>query len=81
LPDKEHQPRKEGIGLTNTRARLAHLYGSTHCFGLSSVPGGGLEVRIQIPYRTTPQVLSPPQAVVAVGQPCCTPAPTGAERS
>jgi two-component system LytT family sensor kinase len=41
-----------GVGLANTRARLAQLYGPRHSFTLANVPGGGLEVAIVIPFRT-----------------------------
>ncbi|HEX8180843.1 MAG TPA: histidine kinase [Pyrinomonadaceae bacterium] len=40
-----------GVGLTNTRARLAQHYGASHSFTLANVPGGGLEVAIVIPFR------------------------------
>jgi len=42
----------EGIGLSNTRSRLRHLYGDNYKFELASPDGGGLEARIEIPYRT-----------------------------
>jgi two-component sensor histidine kinase len=42
---------REGIGLANTRARLAQLFGSAHRFSLESAPGGGLAVRMTIPLR------------------------------
>jgi two-component system LytT family sensor kinase len=41
----------KGIGLTNTRARLAKLYGSKHRLDLSNGPQGGLQVDITIPYQ------------------------------
>jgi two-component system LytT family sensor kinase len=41
----------EGIGLSNTRARLRGLYGDDHTFALRSEPHGGLIVAISIPYR------------------------------
>ncbi|MFO1451788.1 MAG: sensor histidine kinase [Opitutaceae bacterium] len=40
---------REGIGLTNTRARLAELYGARHRFTLTQHPAGGLEVRLSLP--------------------------------
>jgi two-component system LytT family sensor kinase len=43
---------REGLGLANTRARLAHLYGSTHSLELlPAAPGGGLVVSITLPFR------------------------------
>lgn len=40
---------REGLGLTNTRARLRQLYGAEHSFELSDAPGGGLLVALEIP--------------------------------
>jgi sensor histidine kinase YesM len=40
-----------GIGLKNTRERLAHLYPSTHEFVITQPDGGGFEVTITIPYE------------------------------
>jgi two-component system, LytTR family, sensor kinase len=40
-----------GVGLANTRARLAQLYGAQHTFTLANIHGGGLEVAITIPFR------------------------------
>ena len=44
-----------GVGLANTRARLAQLYGAHHTFTLANMPGGGLEVAIAIPFSTAPE--------------------------
>ena len=41
-----------GIGLSNTRARLDKLYGAAHSFHLSSPDGGGTQVTITIPFRS-----------------------------
>lgn len=45
---------REGIGLTNTRARLAGLYGEGARLECGDAPGGGGLVRITIPYRPLP---------------------------
>ena len=42
---------REGIGLSNTRSRLQHLYGTEFKFELADLAQGGLEARIAIPYR------------------------------
>jgi len=46
---------REGIGLSNTRARLRELYGSAHRFELASGPQGGVRVELNIPYHDVPQ--------------------------
>lgn len=43
---------REGIGLSNTRERLAKLYGERGHFALRSAPGAGVSVQIVIPCRT-----------------------------
>lgn len=40
-----------GIGLANTRSRLEKIYGSRHRLTLTSVPGKGVAVHIEIPCR------------------------------
>jgi sensor histidine kinase YesM len=45
-------PAREGIGLANTRARLAELYGARQHFELVNGPEGGLCVRMVIPFST-----------------------------
>jgi sensor histidine kinase YesM len=42
---------KEGVGLSNTRARLEQLYGESHRFEMSDAPDGGLLVTMVIPAR------------------------------
>jgi two-component sensor histidine kinase len=41
-----------GVGLRNTRERLAELYGNRHSFRLSATDPHGLTVNIRIPYET-----------------------------
>lgn len=41
-----------GIGLSNTRARLAQLYPDAHTLDIESVDTGGTLVRLAMPYGT-----------------------------
>lgn len=43
--------RRQGIGLSNTRARLEQLYGKSHRLELNIPLDGGLEVRLILPIR------------------------------
>ena len=45
----EGGPKRQGIGLTNTRARLAELYGDRHHLEMANQAGGGFTVRLRIP--------------------------------
>jgi hypothetical protein len=53
VPSDGRVPR-EGIGLSNTRARLAELYGpEAASLDVADVPGGGVRARVMLPYHTT----------------------------
>jgi two-component system, LytTR family, sensor kinase len=43
----------EGVGLSNTRRRLRHLYGDGHRFNLEKRDEGGLGVYLEIPFRVS----------------------------
>jgi signal transduction histidine kinase len=43
---------EEGVGLSNTRARLKQLYGEAQRFVLDNAPEGGLVVSVTLPFRT-----------------------------
>lgn len=45
-------PAPGGVGLANTRSRLAQLYGTRQSFSLSGIDTGGVHVRITLPFRT-----------------------------
>ena len=45
-------PTREGVGLSNTRARLGALYPDEHEFRIESRPEGGTRVLIRMPYQT-----------------------------
>lgn len=51
LPDGDASAIQEGVGLSNTRARLQRLYGAAHQFELQGAPDQGLTLRMTIPYR------------------------------
>jgi len=51
LPAVTAEPRREGIGLTNTRARLRKLYGEAHRLVLENRPEGGWRVLVELPFR------------------------------
>ena len=52
-PGSRTAPLSEGVGLTNTRARLQQLYGSAQSMDLRTEPGGGFGVRLTLPARRT----------------------------
>jgi signal transduction histidine kinase len=43
----------EGIGLSNTQARLKHLYGAAHAFNIRPNGKSGLRLKLMIPYTET----------------------------
>jgi signal transduction histidine kinase len=40
---------RRGVGLANTRERLAHLYGDRHAFDLSAGADGGAVATVSVP--------------------------------
>jgi two-component system, LytTR family, sensor kinase len=50
---------REGIGLSNTRARLEQLYGGGQSLDAGNAAGGGFRVRLTIPARLEPLDASP----------------------
>jgi signal transduction histidine kinase len=49
---------EEGIGLSNTRARLTALYGDNQSLALRPAAGGGLVVTVTLPYRQNPPTVT-----------------------
>lgn len=45
-------PKHLGMGLRNTLSRLRHLYGEAYDLQFLNSPGGGLTLRLQVPFRT-----------------------------
>ena len=43
----------EGVGLSNTRARLKQLYGERQTFELANASQGGVAVRVALPFHTS----------------------------
>ena len=51
VPFGDFENLSEGVGLSNTRRRLRHLYGDRHRFELEKRDHGGLGVYLEIPFR------------------------------
>jgi LytS/YehU family sensor histidine kinase len=43
-----------GVGLTNLRARLAHMYGATASLCVDPAPRGGVRVSVRLPFESEP---------------------------
>jgi LytS/YehU family sensor histidine kinase len=50
----ETRPRGHGVGLGNTRSRLATLHGEAAAVRLENVPAGGCRAVVTLPFRLTP---------------------------
>ncbi|MEO8573399.1 MAG: histidine kinase [Pyrinomonadaceae bacterium] len=51
VPFGDFENLHDGVGLTNTRRRLRHLYGDSHSFDLEKLETGGLGVNLVIPFK------------------------------
>ena len=52
-----------GVGLTNTRSRLEHLYPGNHTFEFQTPAGGGLAVTIVIPFTVDAEMIEESRSV------------------
>lgn len=50
---------REGVGMSNTRARLSQLYNSSSSLELLRAEGRGARSRVQLPYHTAPLLEQP----------------------
>jgi two-component system LytT family sensor kinase len=63
LQSEPNSAAQGGVGISNTQARLAQLYGANHRFEMLNGAEGGLCVNITIPFHT--ETLAPAKAVVS----------------
>ena len=62
LPHSDTGPRGAGIGLANTRERLAQLYGGAHRLEIGESDAGGLRVSVVLPFSASDRREVPPRA-------------------
>jgi signal transduction histidine kinase len=78
LADADALARQGGVGLRNTRARLAQLYGDAHTFTLAAAPAGGVVAELTLPYHTRADLRA--TAVEAEAADAARPVPAAAGR-
>jgi signal transduction histidine kinase len=60
IEDSGSDTTRPGIGLSNTRARLERLYGADYRLEVENAVSGGLEARLEVPFRLV-QTGKPPE--------------------
>ena len=59
IPFGDIETLPEGVGLSNTRRRLRHLYGDRHKFDLVALEKGGVGVTLEIPFKISEPATGP----------------------
>lgn len=54
MDSAQHPLANEGVGLSNTAVRLSQLYGAAQSLTFANADRGGLIVRVQFPFHTSP---------------------------
>jgi two-component system, LytTR family, sensor kinase len=59
LPGGWQFARDAGVGLRNVASRLEHLYGRSDLLRVAPIPSGGVEIRLDLPFRPSPAAAEP----------------------
>jgi two-component system LytT family sensor kinase len=81
LEDTDEMFAERGVGVRNTRARLAQLYGTEHTLSLSRGPGGeGVVATLTVPYHTRADLhAAAPTGSASDMEPATTPVAAGSD--
>jgi two-component system LytT family sensor kinase len=81
LEDTGEMFAERGVGVRNTRARLAQLYGTEHTLSLSRGPGGeGVVATLRVPYHTRADLhAAAPTGSASDMEPATTPVAAGSD--